>query len=109
MKVGVLTLPLWNNYGGILQAYALTLTLNRLGHDVIFLDVKRNKLKKSHAFIQSLRRWLKNKVLNKAGPYYPNQTELEFISNKTRNFVKKRYSLQVAGCNCQSYQNSLKA
>lgn len=90
MKVGVLTLPLWNNYGGILQAYALTLTLNRLGHEVIFLDVKRNKLKKSHAFIQSLRRWLKNKVLNKAGPYYPNQTELEFISNKTRNFVEKK-------------------
>lgn len=90
MKVGVLTLPLWNNYGGILQAYALTLTLNHLGHDVIFLDVKRNKLKKSHAFIQSLRRWLKNKVLNKPGPYYPNQTELEFISNKTRNFVEKK-------------------
>nr|WP_257219757.1 polysaccharide pyruvyl transferase family protein [Acinetobacter sp. YH12236] len=83
-------MPLWNNYGGILQAYALTLTLNRLGHEVIFLDVKRNKLKKSHAFIQSLRRWLKNKVLNKAGPYYPNQTELEFISNKTRNFVEKK-------------------
>lgn len=90
MKVGVLTLPLWNNYGGILQAYALTLTLNRLGHDVIFLDVKRNKLKKSHAFIQNLRRWLKNKVLSKAGPYYPNQTELEFISSKTRNFVEKK-------------------
>ncbi|MCU4499501.1 polysaccharide pyruvyl transferase family protein [Acinetobacter radioresistens] len=90
MKVSVLTLPLWNNYGGILQAYALTLTLNRLGHDVIFLDVKRNKLKKPHAFIQSLRRWLKNKVLSKAGPYYPNQTELEFISSKTRNFVEKK-------------------
>ena len=90
MKVGVLTLPLWNNYGGILQAYALTLTLNRLGHEVIFLDVKRNKLKKSHAFIQNLRRWLKNKVLSKAGPYYPNQIELEFISNKTRNFIEKK-------------------
>lgn len=90
MKVGILTLPLWNNYGGILQAYALTLILNRLGHEVIFLDVKRNKLKKSHAFIQNLRRWLKNKVLSKAGPYYPNQTELEFISNKTRNFVEKK-------------------
>lgn len=90
MKVGILTLPLWNNYGGILQAYALTLTLNRLGHEVIFLDVKRNKLKKSHAFIQNLRRWLKNKVLSKAGPYYPNQTELELISSKTRNFVEKK-------------------
>lgn len=90
MKIGILTLPLWNNYGGILQAYALTLTLNRLGHEVIFLDVKRNKLKKSHAFIRNLKRWLRHKVLNKMSPYYPNQEELEFISKNTRNFVEKK-------------------
>ncbi len=34
MKVGILTLPLHNNYGGILQAYALSTTLKRMGHDV---------------------------------------------------------------------------
>ena len=44
MKIGILTLPLHVNYGGILQAYALQTVLTRLGHEpeVInthFLDI----------------------------------------------------------------------
>jgi len=33
MKIGVLTLPLHYNYGGILQAYALQTVLQRMGHE----------------------------------------------------------------------------
>ena len=35
MKIGILTLPLHTNYGGILQAYALQTILQRMGHDVV--------------------------------------------------------------------------
>lgn len=35
MKLGILTLPLHTNYGGILQAYALQTLLERDGHDVV--------------------------------------------------------------------------
>lgn len=38
MKIGILTLPLKNNYGGILQAYALQTVLSRLGHEVILIN-----------------------------------------------------------------------
>lgn len=34
MKIGVLTLPLQANYGGLLQAYALQTVLEKMGHDV---------------------------------------------------------------------------
>lgn len=34
MRIGILTLPLHTNYGGILQAYALQTVLERMGHDV---------------------------------------------------------------------------
>lgn len=34
MRIGILTLPLHNNYGGIVQAYALQTVLERMGHDV---------------------------------------------------------------------------
>ena len=34
MRIGILTLPLHTNYGGILQAYALQTVLERLGHEV---------------------------------------------------------------------------
>jgi len=33
MKVGIVTLPLHTNYGGILQAWALQTVLERMGHD----------------------------------------------------------------------------
>lgn len=38
MKIGILTLPLHTNYGGILQAYALQTILERMGHDVLLID-----------------------------------------------------------------------
>lgn len=46
MKIGIITLPLHANYGGILQAYALQTVLERMGHKVEVidrnLDVKRS-------------------------------------------------------------------
>lgn len=41
MKIGILTLPLHTNYGGILQAYALQTTLERMGHEVKVIDRNR--------------------------------------------------------------------
>ena len=38
MRIGILTLPLHTNYGGILQAYALQTVLERMGHEVTLLD-----------------------------------------------------------------------
>lgn len=37
MKIGILTLPLHINYGGILQAYALQTVLERMGHEVCLI------------------------------------------------------------------------
>lgn len=38
MKIGILTQPLHNNYGGLLQNYALQQVLKRLGHEVKTID-----------------------------------------------------------------------
>ena len=38
MKIGILTLPLHTNYGGILQSYALQTVLQRMGHDVTVIN-----------------------------------------------------------------------
>lgn len=40
MKIGILTLPLNVNYGGILQAFALQTTLVKMGHEVVVFDNK---------------------------------------------------------------------
>ncbi|WP_424930966.1 polysaccharide pyruvyl transferase family protein [Amaricoccus macauensis] len=39
-RIGLLTLPLTNNYGGLLQAAALTQTLMRAGHHVVLFNIK---------------------------------------------------------------------
>lgn len=38
MKIAILTLPLYANYGGILQCYALQTVLERMGHEVFILS-----------------------------------------------------------------------
>lgn len=38
MRIGILTLPLHTNYGGILQAYALQTVLQRMGHEVCVIN-----------------------------------------------------------------------
>ena len=43
MKIGIITLPLHINYGGLLQAYALQTVLENLGHDVDVVEFEREK------------------------------------------------------------------
>ena len=43
MKIGILTLPFNNNYGGYLQAYALMTVVRSLGHDVKLIYRRHNK------------------------------------------------------------------
>lgn len=42
MKIGILTVPFNNNYGGFLQAYALKTVLEGMDHEVIFINRQRN-------------------------------------------------------------------
>jgi polysaccharide pyruvyl transferase WcaK-like protein len=41
MKIGILTLPLHINYGGILQAWALQTVLERMGHEARLIVVRK--------------------------------------------------------------------
>ena len=43
MRIGILTLPLHTNYGGILQAYALQTVLERMGHEVVEVELNRKQ------------------------------------------------------------------
>lgn len=44
MRIGILTLPIYNNYGGILQAYALQTVLEKMGHEVVVFYKPYKKL-----------------------------------------------------------------
>lgn len=96
MRIGVLTLPLHTNYGGILQAYALQTVLERMGHDVdVFQSpfCKKVGLPKFPRCIKVyLKRIVKNVITRKkchirAERYY--NKEYEASSEKTRAFIKR--------------------
>ena len=43
MKVGILTVPFNNNYGGYLQAFALMTVLKGMGHELTLIMRRQNK------------------------------------------------------------------
>ncbi len=45
MKIGILTVPFNNNYGGYLQAYALLTTLKKMGHEPTLIMYRHKKEK----------------------------------------------------------------
>lgn len=54
MKIGILTVPFNNNYGGLLQAYALKRILCDMGHNVVFINRQRNKPRSLKFWIYSM-------------------------------------------------------
>ncbi|SHM19570.1 polysaccharide pyruvyl transferase family protein [Flavobacterium saccharophilum] len=58
MKVGILTLPLHKNYGGILQAYALQNYLQKNGFEVVLIDRQWNV-----SFLSLIKKNVKKKLL----------------------------------------------
>ncbi len=64
MKIAILTHPLISNYGGILQAYALSHYLKKLGHDSLVLNRQSN--------ISFISRYIKIILMSLNYPRYKN-------------------------------------
>lgn len=56
MKIGILTHPLDNNYGCLLQAYALQKTIKSMGHEVVTINRFSNP---KVAFLAQFKNWAK--------------------------------------------------
>lgn len=93
MKVGILSLTLHTNYGGILQAYALQTILERMGHTVIVLDKDRGCHRSAFRQILTLGKFILSKyLLRKDVVYYnPRKRDKERREREqhTQTFIKK--------------------
>lgn len=85
LKIGILTQPLYDNYGGLLQAYALKEVLKSLGHDVVIVN-RQKPLRKKWRLVGSFVKFeLKGrKPINKQ-PLTKAQKKI--ISEKTLAFI----------------------
>jgi hypothetical protein len=91
MKIGILTQPLHNNYGGLLQNFALQTVLNELGHEVYTINISRKEhhltfMKMASIAKRSFLRILGHDIVIRA---WPTEQESEVISQNTRQFVKR--------------------
>lgn len=90
MKIGILTQPLRNNYGGLLQNFALQQVLNGMGHQVETVDWMdecsplRTMLARAKKTLLS---YIRKGV--EAPRYKPTAEEVAVISRNTRLFVER--------------------
>ena len=95
MKICILTQPLGDNYGGLLQNYALQIALRRMGHDVWTEDRQRSRrtLKNRLQHNKYLRMLLGKKPLPKL--YEPTAIELSVLRKHTNQFICKNIQTTV--------------
>lgn len=98
MKIGILTLPLHTNYGGILQAFALQRTLHRLGHETILVNLPLPQPGKKERGKEFFKRLVKKCLLFKSVPLraWPTLKEREIISQYITPFIRE--NLKVLEC-----------
>ncbi len=89
MKIGILTQPLHNNYGGLLQNYALQSVLSSLGHEVLTINIQNKEIslfrKIASIIKRSLLRILGHDIVIRT---LPTIKESKIISQNTQQFVK---------------------
>ena len=93
MKIGILTQPLRNNYGGLLQNYALQTVLKNCGHNVTTIDWDGRFSFKERLYRLRIRLsgFLSSSSSSKR-KYVPTKKEDMIISKHTDEFVNKYIS-----------------
>lgn len=98
MKIGIITLPLHYNYGGILQAYALQKVIRDMGHEVYTINPPLNfaRLKWPKGIWILFKRITKKYIFNKQEKIFKEQYQnkaLPIICKETLSFVNKNIKL----------------
>lgn len=94
MKIGILTQPLHDNYGGLLQAYALKEVLKELGHEVIIINRKSKVSKRWRKYASFAKSILIDRKLSPN--IFMKQSFLDEISKQTIKF-RDEYIPELSG------------
>ena len=93
MKIGVITLPLNTNYGGILQAYAMQKVLTDMGHTPVTIDCNREvRLPLKTRYLVYAKNAFKHYLLGEDNIVFPDiefNKEWNYKTQYTRVFIEK--------------------
>lgn len=97
MKIGILTLPFNNNYGGLLQSYALQTYLRKRNHEVNVLNIKM--VASPMTFVQRI----KSGIKFMCGKTYRDRKKYENLSQNMTSFVAANMSVKYYKSNNENY------
>ena len=107
MKIGILTLPLHTNYGGILQAYALQTVLEKMGHEAEIINIPF--VRPSASLLVKIKRIIKT-ILGTYTGYISYEEEsnkwLPIASENINSFVKKNLRLSKLYDSCSEIKEN---
>lgn len=90
MKIGIITQPLHNNYGGLLQNYALQSVLKAMGHEVITIDQGYPRVPLWRILASATKTLLLTIVgKNREFIFLPNDRQLKCINQNTSRFINR--------------------
>lgn len=92
MKIAILTQPLTNNYGGILQNFAMQEVLRCKGHEVVTLNVRRPIAKLNislHFFLSMAKRFIQKYILHDPQIIFVNAYKQTNFGNTPQRFQQR--------------------
>lgn len=100
MKIGILTQPLYCNYGGLLQCYALQTVLQRLGHQTLVLQREfKRKYTLRGAIVYYIKHIVKILVGKRSSWHYiVDQKRRDYIAKNTYKFIEKNINPRSEHC-----------
>ena len=106
MKIGVTTFQWSDNYGAVLQAYALQSFLQQRGHEVEIVDYRKDRKRTIfHTFLAKtpsacLRKWhaaYKTYLFDQFRRKHLNLTQTPFYSSQDLGAIRDRYDMLITG------------
>lgn len=100
MRIGILTLPLYTNYGGIIQCYALQTILQRMGNETIILQREFNRKHTiSGICIYYIKHFIKLMIGRPSSwHYYIDEKRHNYIAQNTNEFIDKKIHPRSKHC-----------
>lgn len=110
MKIGILSLVLSTNYGGIIQAYALQTVLEQMGHQVVVVNKDRDQHISTFRYFLVYLKYLFNRYLRRKDIKFVNSNQLNrkriererFTQQFIDNYIHARV---VKGINNQTFED----
>lgn len=106
MRIGILTHPLENNYGGLLQNWALQQVLKEFGHEPITLRLNRPDATLMEKFKRAIKIGLN--IFGCSFTYRPTKRQISLIRQNNEDFINK-HIIRTYGCTTENdFENLIK-